>query len=360
MTDEAPVPEPSEPVELLHPFYLDTEMSMTFAAALAGGVALEREDVERADEESQAVRNLRGNLRVFGALEAGGGRETRESTVASSESRMVRRHTEASIFIALYDELRRTNGIAEHDDISTLRPGQIVALSIGPAVAPFRRVVDQILRLLDVAVPFVGEDDVAPEGPTGANRQQRREQARQAAKQALAAPSETETEGNDLSLGQIRRMFTALRDDLDRSGMVDVVIDRDDEPSVILTLDKRFATDQALELLHTTRFTVIGKVTQVWRTDDEFVNLLRRSVMSLVPSLAQATIWNMFAMLAGLASGVDPAEAERTARQAAGLPESDEEPTEGDSEIMLGDDVNALSPGISGPAIQILPLAICA
>ena len=32
--------QPPSPVELLHPFYLDTDMSMAFAAALAGGVAL--------------------------------------------------------------------------------------------------------------------------------------------------------------------------------------------------------------------------------------------------------------------------------------------------------------------------------
>jgi hypothetical protein len=56
------------PVELLHPFYLDTDMSMAFAAALAGGVALEREDVAHEAQESEAVRNIRGNLRLFGTL----------------------------------------------------------------------------------------------------------------------------------------------------------------------------------------------------------------------------------------------------------------------------------------------------
>jgi hypothetical protein len=342
------------PVDLLHPFYLDTEMSMAFAAALAGGVALEREDVERADEESQAVRNLRGNLRVFGVLEAGGGKKTSESTVIASESRLVKRHTEASIFIALYDELRQTNRIIDHIDISTLRPGQIVALEIGPAVAPFRRVVDQILRLLDVVLPFVGDDSASDDPRSGMTRQQRREQARQAAKRTMSGSDDDDGPGLD----QVRRMFVALRDDLDRSGMVDVVVNREDDPSVILTLDKRFASDQTLEMLHTARFTVIGKVTQLWSEEDEFVNLLRRSVMSLVPALGQTTIWGMFSLLAGLASGVDTTEAERAAREAVGL-DAAEQPAE-PPEIMLGDDVAALNPGVSGPAIQILPLAICA
>jgi hypothetical protein len=31
-----------------------------------------------------------------------------------------------------------------------------------------------------------------------------------------------------------------------------------------------------------------------WPEDDQFVNLLRRSVMSLVPALAQTLIWSIF------------------------------------------------------------------
>lgn len=346
---------PPGPVELLHPFYLDTDMSMAFAAALAGGVALEREEVGRDEHESQAVRNLRGNLRLFGVLGAGGGRESKTSDAAATESRLVRHHTEASIFIALHDELRRTGRIAEGTDLATLQPGHIVSLGIGPAVAPLRRVVDQIVRLLDVAAPLVGADGSDQDGPdsAGATRQQRRQQAREAAKQAM-----TDADEDGAELRKIRSLFVALQDDLDRSGMVDVVVHREDAPSVVLTLDKRFASDQALEMLHTARFTVIGKVTQVWRTEEDFVNLYRRSVMSLVPALAQTVSWGMFTLLATLAATVNAAEAEEVARAAAGMEEA-EKPTE-QAEIMLGDDVQALTPAVNGPAIQVLPLAICA
>lgn len=141
--------------------------------------------------------------------------------------------------------------------------------------------------------------------------------------------------------------------------MVDVVVSRENEPSVVLTLDDRFLSEQALELLHTSRFTVIGKVTEVWPNKDDFVNLYRRSVMSLVPALAQTMTWNMFGMLVALASGLDVAGAEKAAREAVGMDEPDE-PVE-KAEIMLGDDaMRALSPAVNGPAIQILPLAICA
>jgi hypothetical protein len=304
--------ENSDQVELLHPFYLDTDMSMAFAAALAGGVALQREDVERDDHESQAVRNLRGNLRLFGVLDAGGGRETRDSTAIGTESRLVRHHTEASIFIALYDELRRTGRIADASEVGELAPGKLVALNIGPAVAPLRRVVDQIVRLLDVAMPLVGDGSGASarSSTPGGNRQQRRQQTREAVQQAATSSDE-----DGPNIAQIRSLFVALQDDLDRSGMIDVVINREDAPSVVLTLAKHLVSDQALELLHTSRFTVIGKVTQIWPADDDFVNLYRRSVMSLVPALGSTVTWSMFALLAGLASSTDVAAAERQARE---------------------------------------------
>lgn len=364
--------QPPSPVELLHPFYLDTDMSMAFAAALAGGVALEREDVAHEAQESEAVRNLRGNLRLFGTLGLGAGgfgaqgeRATKESELATTESRLIRHHTEASIFIALHDELRRTNRVADGSDVASLSPGELVSLTIGPAVAPLRRLVDQLIRLLDVAAPLVGM--AADGGETNPqSRQVRRQQSRQASKPSAAAgnsPSEA------TSLDALRSLLVALKDDLDQSGMVDVVVIRDDAPSVILTLDKRFVSDQSLELLHTSSFTVVGKVTQVWSSAEEIVNLYRRSVIALIPALGQTVVWGMFTLLATLAGSLDPEAAEKAARAAGRVPPPDTEDVietdtnsdpEQQPEIMLGDEaIKALNPLVNGPAVQVLPLAIC-
>lgn len=346
-------------LELLHPFYLDTDMSMAFAAALAGGVALQREEVERDSQESQAVRNLRGNLRVFDILGLGGSRERKEGESTGAESRLIRHHTEASIFIALHDELRRAGQIRE-GNIEVLRSGDIVSIGIGPAVAPLRRIVDQILRLLDVAAPLDEDDDDQPES-AGQTRQQRRQQARLAAKRAIA-----QSDGDSAGIHGLRGIFLALQDDLERSGMVDVVIKREEEPSIILTLDKRFVSDQTLELLHTSEFTVIGKVTQIWPAEDDFVNLYRRSVLSLAPALIQTVTWNMLGFLFALAKSLPAGEAEEAAWEVSGM-EKPEAPEEAggdgseDEDLMVGEEaVNALHPGINGPAFQILPLAICA
>lgn len=75
------------------------------------------------------------------------------------------------------------------------------------------------------------------------------------------------------------------------SGMIDIAVTSETGPNAVLTLDKRFVAPPTEELLHTSGFTVVGKVTQVWRDTEDIVNLYRRSVVSLLPSLAQSTAW---------------------------------------------------------------------
>ena len=337
---------------------------MAFAAALTGGVALEHEQVERDDQGSETARNLSGSLRIFDAIGIGAGRDSKATETVGSESRMIRHHTEASLFINLHDELQRSGQIRALE-IDSVDAGDMVSTTTGPAVAPLRRVVDQVIRLLDLALPIMDGSTplVADDSPDSSEmtRQERREQARRLAKEAV--------DHSDNELGDLRKMqslFVALQDDLDRSGMVDVVVRKEDEPAVVLTLDKRFVEDQTLELLHTSRFTVIGKVTEIWPTEEDVVNLYRRSVMSLIPALGQVAMWGTFTLLASMAGAMDVRDMEGAARQAAGVEgdswdgEANEDAGEDDPEVRLGDDVMALQPAVTGPAIQILPLAICA
>jgi hypothetical protein len=337
-------------VELLYPFYLDTEMSMAFAAAISGGVALQSEDLERQGHESEALRNIQGNLRAFNLLDIGGRRGSSKSETGETESRFIREHTEASIFIALHDELKRTGQIKQLS-IDDLSPGEIVSVTLGPAVSPLRRAVDQVIRLFEVMAPIMGVDLTSEDEPV--SRQVRRQNEREAAKTGA-----DEESGPDLK--QMLVMFRALKEDLDQSGMLDVVVRREGEPSVLLTLDKRFASETVLELLHTSEFTVVGKVTEIWRSEDEGVNLYRRSVTSLVPALTQTVAWGMMGLLAALATGADSDSIRASAFKAAGVEDdpTDDNNAEG-NEVLFGD-IGALLPGLNGPAVQILPLAICA
>ena len=350
--------EPPEPIELLHPFYLDTDISMAFAAALAGGVALESEETAR--HTSQAVRNIRGNLRFAegAGLEVGGGK-TRES---ESTSRMVKQNTEASIFISLHQELRDSGRLA--DPTEELKPGDIVSMEIGPAVAPLRRLVEQIVRLLDIVGPMsAAGEGMEDKGPTNALA---REQGK-----ALLGES---TGDGDWDAEAAKGMFKALLNDLDQSGMVDIVVKRENEPSVVLTLDRELVTEQTTELLHTSRFTVVGKVTQVWAGANEGVNLYRRSVMSLLPALTQIMGTGMLAMLINMAKGLEKSDADDTVREALGIKDQAEGEVATESGLVLpggvppsvdegpminAESAEAILPWLEAPIVQILPLAIC-
>ena len=362
---------------------------MAFAAALTGGVALEQELVDRSEETSEAIKRLGGKLNLWraGALEAA--KQQAEGAAAGTESRLIRHHTVASIFIDLYQELRESGRLIEEQNLEDARVGQLVALQVGPAVAPLRRVVDQLIRLLNVMAPVLGEADGEDgSGTSNDTRQQRRARERSAAKHPV-----TEQEEGLQLLRQLRRLFIALRDDLDHSGMIDMVVRREGQPSVVITLDKRFVTPLTLELLHTSEFMVVGKLTQTWAETDQAVNLYRRSVLSLVPSLGQSISWAVFALLATMSRGFDPKAMERSAWAALGVdppqpadPEipngetnetargpgpadqdtDDTDPTstvEHDApaaaDVIIGDDVAALYPAVAAPVVQILPLAIC-
>jgi len=212
-------------LELFYPFYLDIDMTMAFAAALTGSVALELEDREREQSQSQAARKLWGGIKLFDALNLGATRERSTSESSDSESRMVRRHTEASIFITLYDELRRKGRIAWTDGVD-IAPGQIVAIEAGPAMAPLRRIVDQVLRLLDLSFPGLSAEDAAPSTNVPATKAGQ--------KRSKPAPRR---QSQPKELAQLRALFTSVLGDLDHSGMTDVVVRNEGATSIVLTLD---------------------------------------------------------------------------------------------------------------------------
>jgi hypothetical protein len=363
--------------ELLYPFYLDTDMSMAFAAALSGGVALESEHTLRLEDASRAVENLRGSLRNLETEPSSVVPDALATNQRSDEATLTRRHSTHSIFIALHDELRASGRLIMSPAFADLAGGELVSMQLAPAIAPLRRVIDQVLRLLDLMAPVMGLDLAEESAP--ASRQERRQRAREAAK--TSSPGTSDPEGID-ALAAIRNLFIALRDDLDHSGMVDVVVAAESGPGVILTLDKRFADPTALELLHTSHFTVIGKVTHVWPTDEDAVLLYRRSALSLVPALSQQLTVGVFTFLIGMAKAIGVVDVEEQVTEAIrgdqapkveapAAASGDQAPSDtesGESEVgetgldddvLVGNDVAALNPVLMGPAIQILPLALC-
>src|SRR5437764_4629923 len=95
----------------------------------------------------------------------------------------MRPRTESSIFIDLSHALRRTGRLIENPAFDDLRTGAIVSAHMGPAAAPLRRVVDQVIRLLDLTLPMLSEEPEPPPPPRTSGRGGKRH-PQQAGKQA--------------------------------------------------------------------------------------------------------------------------------------------------------------------------------
>jgi hypothetical protein len=349
-------------LDLLYPFYLDEEMLMAFAAAITGGVALTSTQTERSTTEAESSKGLEAQARLMSFFSGGGHLSSATNTGSSFEDTAIRQHTTASIFIELNAALKQANRIQVDPAFDEVEVGSLVSARVGPAIAPLRRVIDQVIRLLTVMIPMVNLD--ASGDPQVSTQKRKSNQGKQPITQ----------EGEDSAeLQMLLGLFTAMRDDLDQSGMIDVVVRSvDGSPGVLMTLDKRFVKSNTLELIHTSEFTVVGKVTRRWDESEEFVNLFRGSSLSLVPRLAGVVSMMVWKLLIDLGKNIDfeaehasvfgpPDEDEDADSHASHQPESDEKLEQApDENLSIGDDALALMPGLDLPAYQLLPLAISA
>lgn len=141
-------------LRLIHPIYLDVPMLVSFAAALQGGlsfgadVTLEKGQVQT---EAAKVSGKLGLSTLFSSLfEASVAGEMSESAEARDVEvrKGSKAHTEASIAIVLYDQLRRSRGYlaqpADSDAFGSLEPGALVEVSGTMLKNAVDTVIDQI------------------------------------------------------------------------------------------------------------------------------------------------------------------------------------------------------------------------
>ena len=96
------MPSPGDSLQLIHPVYIDVPMMVGFVAALEGGVSYGAEQTERA--EAARAREREGTAR-FGLpmlssilnLDMSGRLTGKSEDANSQETKIVRRHTEASL-----------------------------------------------------------------------------------------------------------------------------------------------------------------------------------------------------------------------------------------------------------------------
>lgn len=279
-------------LELVHPVYLDVPMLVSFVAAVEGGVAFGSEETEKGATAQDRSREVAGRTKagfpLLGALvgmDASGRYGRRDQEQESKETKIVRQHTEASLFNLLRHELEREGRITmieSKDQLEELEVGQLVEISGEIVGNPLEQMLELFLQIL----PYLGYDVEELTKPKKQKQKQaNRENPRSGNPARRAAANESlgnQGGGNqdELSQEDIFGLFATMRQDLDKSSIRDLVLLGEKDLRAVLTLSTEFLTGTAAEYLLGGRFSVVGKLTRVLN-EGESINLTRRTALGL-------------------------------------------------------------------------------
>lgn len=282
-------------LQLVHPVYLDTPMMVSFVAALEGGVAYGDERTQRmltaADREREG--SARFGIPILSSLlslDMTGRLGAKDRQEGEEEVKVVRRHTEASLFNLLRHRLRTDGQIASIGaaGLGELVPGQLIEIS-GEVVG---NPLEQLFNLMRRILPYLGIDEEELRKPKKSGQKQRgNARSGNPAKRAQGSPiADAESSDEDMSIEDVVRMLFIMRDDLDDAAVRDLVLIHADGMKAVLTLATEFLTNQTTDFLLGGRFTVLGKVTSVLE-EDETINLTRRTALGLAgPETARGIV----------------------------------------------------------------------
>ncbi len=266
------------PLQLVHPVYLDVPMLVSFVAAAEGGVTFESEETEKGatatDRTREATGRARGGFPLIGALiglDMSGRYGRKDEERDSRETKVIRQHTEASLFNLLRHELvegSRIKVIESEGHLGELKIGDLVEISGEVIGNPLQQMLDLFFQL----VPYFGYEVEMLMKP------KKRKDPSRSGNPAVRA--ESATASGDLSEEDTFRFLATMRQDLDRSSMRDLVLLGPEGIRAVLALSTEFLTPAAADRLLGGRFTVVGKVTRVLG-DEEIINLTRRTAIGL-------------------------------------------------------------------------------
>jgi hypothetical protein len=275
-------------MELVHPLYLDVPMMVSFLAALHGeGVAFEGEELARTGSGESHEKGGRGRVGLPGigsllGFDLSGRFQSVGQEEESRETKVLRKHTEASLFNLLRHRLIGEGrvGTLGTDSGDDLEVGQLVECGGGYVGNALQELIDSFFNV----VPYAGLDEDDANAGTKKNPRKSGNPARRA--QAEAA---SQQDDDEMSQGEIVRMMKIVRDDLRGSAVEDAVIQADDF-GVVITMSKEFLSDATRDQMLAAELRVIGKVARVL-APGETINLTRRTAIGAMgPGFASSLV----------------------------------------------------------------------
>ena len=291
--------------DLIVPVYLNQRVVFDLVAMLQDGIATVTKVVETEGESSSAAAEVGGTFGLNKALSSLlkvnlsgslSGETGGESSASRSEERV---HTPASLFYKVRQLLVQKSALEKDSEKYKPQPGDFVEFHSSLNKNPIIETMDGLLGIIDIASTF---------------------------SQSTSKPSKGGKRAPD-QFQVVRQQIATLTETLKSGGTLDLIT----PPLLssyrcVVTLESQYLNDPSMSDLVEGTLQVIGKVIRVVGKDQGSVSLMRKTALGQMP---KATLEGAFSQLEGLSE------------------------TEGFR-------FPALTWEISGPVIQLLPVAIFA
>lgn len=288
-------------MELVVPVYLNQKLVFDLVAMMQGGIATVTKVSESSSRADEASSSASGSFALSEALSSllkinlSGEMSDKQNAEAATSTTEERIHTPASLFC----ELR--NRLIEQDEIKASgselpKPGEFIEFEASLVRNPLIVGLDALIKLLELSDLFA--DDKPKKGNKGQRNQ----------------PSE---------LKILTQQMSSLSESLKEGGSRDLIARlENNQYSVVLTVEEQFLNDPTMSDIADGTFRVLGKVVRSFSSEDESINLLRKTPLAHAPEVMNQFL-TMFQSL--------------------------------DQEMFSMPDMES---HISGPAIQVIPVAI--
>lgn len=307
----------SDKKSLYYPIYLDTPMMISFVAALEGGYALEnalKYTNEASGGMAGQVSGEFGLSKIFTSLAAAnikGSGSLDGKLTKSEESQIILKHTEASLFMRLRDELISKDRILFLDDYNEEKWKQIQSLDIVEISGILHlSPINEIIRMAERFIPFM--QPPVTQQPTHSNGN--RNKSSRANVQLAGTASVTTAPANVSNAEATISLIKGLRADLEASPLFDMLLKSEGQwnKSAIIDLSADVLSLDHQERLRCGKVFVLGKATRIL-APGESISLYRRSVFGYAAQDIITQLAHEFNSIPGISVKLEAAAIEHPA-----------------------------------------------
>lgn len=262
--------------KLTLPIYLNQKYVFDLLAILEDGfsqVETIKTGQNNSNSEKDSLKGEVGVNNVFAFLKFGFSADKVNDKAQQSNTKVSKEkiHTPNSLFSKMRSNLLDQK-IVVTSGFLNCKPGDFIEIKLSLRKNPIIDILDSYSSIIKMSFHFQDKVNTTPQ----ANKQ----------KQALTPKSDAETNLEKLDL---------FRNQLKEEGSIDLIgtATGNGDLQVVMTLDKAFIAEFSLPDITDGHFSVLGKVTNVIsKSDDEGVNLLRKTGLSKLNKAFLETIFN--------------------------------------------------------------------